>query len=83
MIEKYLTVLSIIIILRVIFSYPYYFVLRRTKFANKSGKLFLTKFFAISELSWILFWLATLWLIVYFYDFLINFFMFFKELLNV
>lgn len=74
MIEKYLTVLSILIVSHGFCIFPYVFIMRKTRFAHKGRSFILNKLFgSYSKNTWIIFWLSVLWIIVYFFDFIRNF----------
>lgn len=69
--ELYTTVLAVIITIKGFISFVYVRKIPKTRFAGK-GKTFLpTRLFGVyDEQSWHYFWLAVLWLIVKYYDFI-------------
>ena len=75
MIENYITVLSIIIIIRGLFIHPYLFIMRKTNLKTKGRHFFFNKVLAnYTEKTWLFFWLSALWLIVKYFDFIKGFY---------
>lgn len=72
--EKYLTVLSFLVVFRGLFILPYVFIMRRTKFAHKGREFLLNRFLGSYDINtWRIFWAALLWLIVFFFSHILTY----------
>lgn len=74
-IERFITVLSILFILHVLFTSGYLLTGKKYKKLTRDNGFILTRFFQHKQMTWKLFCLSVLWVIIYYFDFI-------KELLK-